>query len=148
MAGIRVIVADSGRATFYELASRRGRLQELGSMTNPAARKHERDLGSGAPGRVMNRMGGVRHAYQAHDSIKGHAAGEFARALARRIAAAPRDRQIMIVAAPRLLSAIRQRLPKGIAARVVSELAHDLVDLPRDELQRRIRDQLSTFEAV
>jgi protein required for attachment to host cells len=67
----------------------------------------------------------------------------FARVLAdeleRRRAAGEFDR-IAIVAEPRMLGAIRQRLPHQLAAAVSLEVAKDLTKLPLDELRTAIAE--------
>jgi protein required for attachment to host cells len=143
MTAIHVIVADSARADFYEMDSATARLRKIRVMTNPAARKHERDLASGAPGRVLNRMGGVRHALQQHQTPKEHAAAKFSQALARAIAADVGDHRFLLVAAPRLLGAIRRPLAKLAGERIIGELPRDLIDLPRAQLQQRVQEQLT-----
>lgn len=142
MSGLCVFVTDASRADIYDLESPRSRLRKNGSIVNPVARRHDRDLGSDAPGRVLNRMGGVRQAYQPRIPLKRRAAESFARIVAEAISAAAQNHDIVLVAAPRQMGTIRRSLTAPVLARIVGELRHDLVDLPQLQLQRRIRKQL------
>ena len=51
--GIRIVVADQSQARIYSAGARR--LKLLGSLSDPRARLHDRDLGSDRPGRVFDR---------------------------------------------------------------------------------------------
>lgn len=143
MPGYRVVVADTTRAKLFMLEAPGMPLRHLGSIKNPFTGKHDRDIGSDAPGRVMSRQGnGVRRtALQARHSPKQHATEQFARLLAARLttdAKVDRDDVFVLVSAPRFLAELRSRLPATVQRRVVRELKRDLVDLPRGELKARV----------
>lgn len=148
VAELRIVVANNTRATFYRWEAERSTLRQTKVIGNSMGRQREGDVRSDAPGRVMNRLGGVRHAYQQHQTAKDHARGEFARAIAREIARQPSEARIVLVAAPRMLSALRKPLPKLIADRVVGALERDLVGMPRALLRSRILDFLSETPAA
>ena len=89
--------------------------------------------------------GGRRTALQARRTHKQHATEQFARQLAERVASAAHNGHgggIVLVAAPRLLSEIRGRLPKSAQTHVVGELPRDLIDLPISELRQRLIEVL------
>jgi protein required for attachment to host cells len=141
MSAIRVIVADTSVADLYDLPARRAALQKVGSIVNAEAARHERDLGSGPPGRVGNRTTGVRHALQARQSQKQHVTERFVRRLARAAgvdARSPGIDGLVLVASPRLLSAVKSQLPKSARSRVIGEVRRNLVDAPTVELRQQV----------
>ncbi|MCC6172196.1 MAG: host attachment protein [Gammaproteobacteria bacterium] len=142
MGTIRVIVADTSGADLYDLPARRAALQKVGSIANEGAARHERDLGSGPPGRVLNRIAGARHTLQPRESQKQHATARFARTLARAAgvnARSPGVDGLVLVASPRFLSAVKSHLPKSTLSRVIGEVRLNLVEAPRSELQQHVR---------
>jgi protein required for attachment to host cells len=143
MPGFRVLVADTAHAKFFELEAPGEPLRHTESVANPYTGKHDRDLGTDAPGHVMSRQGdGARRtALQPRHSHKQHATEQFARLLAERLTTAahahPHDRFVLVIA-PRFLSEVRARLPDMVRQRVIRELKRDLVDMPRLDLQARV----------
>ena len=140
MGSVRVIVADTKRADLYELAEPRAALQAIGTIANEAFGKHERDLGSGPPGRMMG-SGGARTSLQPRHTHKQHATDQFARLLARAVAThgrAPGVDGVVLVAAPRFLAAVKSHLSKTASARVIGEVRRDLVDVPKLVLRAQV----------
>ena len=124
MPGYRVLVADTRHAKIFEMETPRAPLRFLEAIENPHAGKHERDLVSDAPGRLMTRSGGGARSASLtpRSSQKEHAMTRFARLLARRMsseARADKDAGLVLVAAPRLdlqrrvAAAVR---PTGVSA--------------------------------
>ena len=145
MAGFHVLVADLSKADLYTLPSRRGGLSKTKGFVNTAARRPERALGSGAPGRVMS-SGGVRHAFEARSTMKQHVEEQFVRRVTasvdKALAAEPSSR-LILVAAPRLLGLYRRFLPEAVLGRLTIEIRHDLGKTPFAELQERVRAALA-----
>jgi protein required for attachment to host cells len=147
MAVFRILVADTAHAKFFTLEAPGGPMKHLGSLANPYTGKHDRDLGTDAPGRSMSRAGnGVRRtALQPRRSHKQHAVGQFARLLADRIkddAKRDRDDLFVLVIAPRFLTEVRAHLPASLQRRIVREVKRDLVDMPRGDLRARVATAL------
>lgn len=143
MPGYRVLVADTRHAKIFEMDTPTARLRFLDAVDNPYTAKHDRDLGSDAPGRVMTRTGsGVRRtALQPHSDHKQHAVTQFARLLARRMsneAKADKLAALVMVAAPRFMSELQGQMSQETKKRVIRELRRDLIDVPRLDLQRRV----------
>lgn len=141
MSAIRVIVADTSVADLYDLPARRAALQKVGSIVNAESGRHERDLGSGPPGRVGNRATGLRHALQARRTHKQHVTERFVRRLARAAgvnARSPGVDGLVLVASPRLLAAVKSQLPKSALSRVIGEVRRNLVDAPTQDLRQHV----------
>jgi protein required for attachment to host cells len=147
---MRVVVGDQGEARFYDLARAGAPLRLTGSLTNPAAHLHNRDLKSDREGRIFSR---VRAAGQRRGTVTRHAAGGersprkrdaqlFAKRIARDLSAASRagdfDR-LILVAGPAFLGLLRAALPKHLKSAVVAEVAKDLVHLPKSALRSHLR---------
>jgi protein required for attachment to host cells len=143
MSGYRIVVADSAHAKLFMLEAPGAPMTHLASIANPFTGKHDRDLGTDAPGRSMSRAGnGVRRtALQPRRSHKQHAVGQFARLLADRIqddAKRDRDDLFVLVIAPRFLAEVRTHLSASLQRRIVREVKRDLVDAPRGDLKARV----------
>ncbi len=51
---MRIVVADRSEARFYDVVTFTGALRPAGTLTDPKAHLHERDLVSDRPGRVFD----------------------------------------------------------------------------------------------
>jgi protein required for attachment to host cells len=145
---IRIVAADQGQARFYDVA-RTGTLRPAGSLDNPAAHLHDRDLKSDRPGRVFDRAPAAgqrrgtvaRHAAGSDRSPRKHQAELFAKRIARELGAASRAGDfdgLVLVAGPSFLGLLRAALPKRLRSDVVAEVPKDLVHLPKPALQSRL----------
>lgn len=146
MSAIRVVVADTARAEIFEMDGAHAPLRKLSTLTNPFAARHERDLGADAPGRVVNRQGGVQHALAPRHLLKQQATEKFARLLAERITEEtkrPELTGVMLVIAPRFLALVQSHLPKNAKRRIIGEVKRNLVESRRLELQRRVEAGLA-----
>jgi protein required for attachment to host cells len=135
---MRIVVADQSEARFYDTGSLTGRLQLSGTLTDPQAHLHERDLVSDRPGRVFDhaappsgRRGAVaHHSTGGERSARAHAAASFARQVAQALEVATREHhidRIVLMAAPAFLGLLRAALPRAVKKAVVAEVHKDLV---------------------
>lgn len=141
MSTIRVLVANKTKAELYDLPTRRSALKPVRSFVNPAGTKRESALGTSRPGRVMNRSGGVRQAYQSKHSIKEHAEEDLVRVVAAALVAYLKrgsGARMVLVAAPQTLGVYRRHLPAAVRQRVILEIQRDLNKLPVATLHKRV----------
>lgn len=141
MSTIQIVVANRGSARFYECAPPAAALAALEELQNPGLGTHERDLVSARSGRVRNRSAGRPQALASRTPARTHAVERFARTIARRIGAQADARHqdtLILVAEPRLLGSIRERLSKASRGRLAATLPLDLVHEAPDDLQRRL----------
>lgn len=142
----RIVVADQGEARFYDVARPGTPLRAAGSLVNPDAHRHDRDFRSDRPGRVFDRAPAAgqrrgatgRHATGGERRPRKRAAELFARRIARELGTGSRAGQygdLVLVAGPAFLGLLRAALPKYLKARVVAEVAKDLVHRPKSALQ-------------
>ena len=99
-----------------------------------------RDIGTDAPGRTMNSIGGQRSAM---DQTDWHDQEEqrFLRDLLGRLDAAlnrGRTKSLIVVAPPRALGVLRPAYSHALRAAVRGEIDKDLVNLPLPEIERHL----------
>lgn len=144
MSTVKVFVADTRQTHIFEMPSPTGTLRKITTLENPYTAHHERDLGADAPGRQMSRAGGGKRvtALQGRTTLKQHATLQFAKLLARSVAGearTPSVKGVVLVASPRLMALLDEHLPQTIQRRVLARIRRDLVDVPRLELQKRVK---------
>lgn len=144
MSTVKVFVADSRQAHVFEMPSPTGTLRKIITLENPYTGKHERDLGADAPGRQMSRAAGGRRvtALQGRSTLKQHAAELFVKLLARSVSAEARTpgvKGVVLVASPKLMGLLEAQLPKTVQKRAIAQVRRDLVDVPRLDLQKRVK---------
>ena len=136
MDGLWVVVADEAVARILELPRPGGELQEVQTLTDPAAQAQRADLRRDAEGR---RAGNVTTSAGQDEAQRE--AESFATIVATRLADARRAgryERLRIVAAPRFLGLLRKALPREVAECVVDDEDKDLVQLDRRSLTERL----------
>jgi protein required for attachment to host cells len=124
-----VVVADQSQARFFDSIGERPNLKSAGMLSDPAARKTEKDLVSSAPGSAVT--GGHGHySLPPKHSHKDHEVDLFARQIAEKLASdasAGQFDELAIMAAPHFLGILRKALSADLHKRVKLEVHHDLV---------------------
>lgn len=136
-----VVVADRGHARIFSSSGPRAGLQELDALTHPAARLHDRDLVSDAPGRSFDSGGQGRHAMSSQTEPRQHEAEVFARRVGEHLDSARQRRlfeKLILVASPEFLGLLRKLMTQPTADRVVATVNKNLVQHDTEE----IRDHL------
>lgn len=156
---VRIVVADQSEARFYDTGSLAAALQLTGTLTDPKAHLHERDLVSDRPGRVFDhavppagRRGAVaHHSTGSERSAREHAAVSFARQVAQALEVATREHhvdRIVLMAAPAFLGLLREALPRAVKKVLVAEVHKDLVhqsdEVVREHLPREAFKELTS----
>ena len=133
-----IVAADESRARVLQVMDRDQRLQEIEDLVNPEGRAHERDLQQDAEPRFsghggVGKPGGRSTSGPASDrETKGaneHAAETFAREVGRYLDHARvehRYDQLVLVAPPKFLGALRKELHKEVEKLVADELPKNL----------------------
>jgi protein required for attachment to host cells len=128
-----VLVADSGRARIFELASKKGPLKELKDFANLEGRLREGELTSDRPGMAFSSKGhSSGHPMQAGQSAASAASNEFAKTLVADLKAgldAQKYERLVLVMPPAFLGQLRShldhRLEKVVAASVDKDLTSE-----------------------
>ncbi len=139
---IKILIADHGRACLYETARYGGPLLPLDVLINPAARLHERELGTDAPGRAFNRASGARQAYSQPDRFRSAAASTFARQICKLLDKSLRGGDcegVVLVAAPSLLSELQHALPAAVRHKLLGHVGKDLVKHSTAHVAKQLR---------
>lgn len=141
MSHIRIVVADQAEAIFYDASSLDVRPREVGRISDPLARKHDRDLVSDRPGRTYESVGGARHALERENDPRHQEAVRFARRISCRLDDALKRGefgQLVVAAGPPFLGLMRQELSQQVKKRVVLEIGKDLVHGAVEDLRRHL----------
>jgi len=142
-----IIIADGGQARFVR-PSGNGALHTVSAIESPTAHKRSAELGSDHPGATMHSRSSARHALAPRRDPHDMAEEAFARFIAEQVnaafAAGTAD-QLLLVAPPRTLNTVRERLGKTAAAALAGTLGKDLVKTPDHELQPHLRQFLDVL---
>jgi protein required for attachment to host cells len=146
-----LIVADEAVAHVYEWQDSKKQLQEVETLTHPAAHAQEADLrrdaqGRNAQGRTVGHARGIVSSVTSSASLDlEHREGvEFANRVSEWLAQARRDgrfQNLKVAAAPRFLGLLRQSMTPEVASVVLDEVPKDLVHESRADLERRFLEQ-------
>lgn len=134
---VRIVVADQSEARFYDLGGH-NTVTLVGQLTDPLAHLHNRDLVSDRPGRKFDhapltegrRGATAHHATGGESSPRKHEAESFARRIAADLEQAHRRGDfdsLILMSGPAFLGLLRAALPEALRARVVAEVAKDLL---------------------
>lgn len=148
MATTWIIAADSSRAKVLQVADREHKLLEVDDLVNAQARLQDRDLntdaeprfnghgGVGKPG--SSSTGGPASDREAQGAVE-HSVRTFAKEIGRYLEQARtqhRYDELVIVAPPKFLGAVRKELGKEVEKLVVDELPKDLSWFNAREIER------------
>jgi protein required for attachment to host cells len=137
-----VVVADHRHCQCYATDRLKPPWTNIASLVNPSASVAEHDLGSDAPGRVLNRGSGAHQAYAPPSSIHEEALRKFVRAIADWMAQRTAEEGVVsvaLVAEPRLLHEIKQACSPAVRHKVALELPKDLTHATLPDLAERLR---------
>ena len=147
MATTWIVAADSSRARVLQVLVREQKLQEIQSMVNPQGRMRDRDLqadgaprwsghgGMGAPGAASTSGPGSDREEQGPAQ---HAVELFAKEIGRFLVQARNEHrydELVLVAPPRFLGALRGELGKEVERLVTEDLPKNLSWLSERELE-------------
>lgn len=139
MATTWIIAADESRARVLQVTGREQRLTEIEDLVNPAGRMQDKELQTDAEPRFNGRPGGGPGSdREAHGAVE-HSVGVFAREVGRYLDKARMEHrydQLVLVAPPKFLGALRKELDKEVEKLVADELPKDLAWFNAREIER------------
>ena len=127
MATTWIIAADSSRAKVLQVADREQKLLEVDDLVNPQGRLQDRELETDAEPR-FNPTGGPASDREAKGAVE-HSVKAFAKEIGRYLEQARNQHrydELVIVAPPKFLGAVRKELGKEVEKLVVDEIPKDL----------------------
>lgn len=140
-----VLIADGGHAKVLESKRPGSELVPIDDMIISVELPANRDIGTDRPGRSFESHGRGRHAMESptdpHRALKRGFARKLGKALQTKLVENRFDR-LVLVAPPPALGDLRAVLPKSVRAKIVAELAQDLVKTPHDQLPRHLKGVL------
>jgi len=157
-----VVVADEARARFLAVRDNRGayrgseafpssqpapkgELEEVASLTNPAARLSDADLETDRPGATADRKGDAMHAYEPPNSVRDVEAKRFARDVAGELEQARqagRMDRFYLLAAPDFLGLLRDAMGKTLQAALVADQPKDLSGRSTADIRAALPERL------
>ncbi len=138
MATTWIVAADESRARVLQVARPEQRLLEIEDMLNPEGRLQDRDLQSDAEPRFSGRTGSGPASDPEAEGAVEHSAKLFAKEVGRYLEKARTEQrfdELVLVAPPKFLGALRQELDKEVKKLVVDELPKDLSWFSARELE-------------
>lgn len=149
MATTWILAADESRARVLQVTGREQRLTEIDGLVNPAGRAQDRELETDAEPRFSGHGGlgkpgdsptsGPPSDPERQGAVE-HSAHAFAKEIARYLDKARVERrydQLVLVAPPKFLGALRKELHKEVAKLVADERPKDLAGFNAREIERR-----------
>lgn len=125
-----VLVADSARARLFEQLPGEKELREIADFPNPDGRAHDRELTTDARTRLYDKgHTGESHSTGPEVDAVDHAVELFAKDLVERLEKGRNDHRydrVALIAAPRFLGKLRDKMGKDLRALVGQELDKDL----------------------
>ena len=140
---IWVVVADQSRARMFAMHGRWGSLEEVDNLVHPEGRLHDQDLNADRPGRSFDTMGDGRHGMSKRHSPKEMEAIRFAAEITQRVALAYHKgafKQLVLIAPPRFLALLRERLPQAVSHCVILCEDKNLTRDDADSIREHIRN--------
>lgn len=144
---IHALVADTRSIRVFEASGRAAAAPtEVAVLRNFDAGRHERDLVSDRPGRVINGASGRHQAFEPKASAMEHAMQVWLKQVGPAIRELIESRHgdaVVLVASPRMLPSLRRSLPASIRKRVAGEVPLDLAKASLADLKRRLRPAMA-----
>jgi len=145
MSSTWIVVADSARARLFELGRSRDELRELDDLINADARLPDRELTSDDSGRAFDSFGAGRHAMEDKISLKDQAIINFAAYINEQLLTALNERKfnkLILIADPRFLGILRDKLDDHIQKIVSTEIPKDLTRHPISDIASHLPEHL------
>jgi protein required for attachment to host cells len=140
-----VLIADGGHAKVLEIDTQRRVLKPRADMNMSIELPPSRELLSDRPVRTYESIGHARHAKG--DKVDPHR--ELKRAFAKAVGKELEVRlvdgcfeRLVVVAPPAAMGDLREALPKKVRAKVIGEVAQDLIKTPKARLWPHLQDVL------
>ncbi len=141
-----ILVADNGRARFFNADSPTSSLNELEDWTHPEGRLHEQKMTSDLPGSDSGTGGSAeRHAYQDKIEPKLQESIDFAKRIARHLETARNAKhfeQLLIVSEPSFLGILRQELSDQTRKLVCFELDKNITTHSLEDIRGHLPEYL------
>ncbi|PMR75713.1 host attachment protein [Billgrantia endophytica] len=136
-----IVVADAARARVFTRDALK--LQEKESLVHPEGRLHEGDLVTGRSAEVHDSMSTTSRSTSGDSVATDHEANIFAKQVAERVYKARVDNtmeKLILVAPPRFLGLLRDKLDGPSSKLIIHSLAKDLTKASLIDIQEAVSD--------
>jgi protein required for attachment to host cells len=141
-----ILVADSSRARLFEVLDRHETLREIEDLVNPAGRQGGRDLRTDARGRYFGKGEQLQgHTAMPNTDPMTHESELFAKTVTQHLEQARnahRYERLCLIAAPKFLGLLREKLSKDALAMVHESLDKDISGMDERAVQDYVREKL------
>jgi protein required for attachment to host cells len=137
-----VLVADSGQARILELQRKPYEFRQVSELVSPSQHQPTRELVSDACGRSFHVQGPGSHVKLPRSDPHDQAEEAFVESLAGTLDKAVRlgaFDDLVLIADPKTMGRLRREMSRAVAARVTQEHTLDLVGMPLNTLEPRVR---------
>jgi len=141
-----ILVADSGHARILELRKKPREFHQVQELISESQHLSSRDLVSDASGRAFHAKGPMSHSKRQRSDAHDLAEQAFSRMLVGKLEKAANLKafeHLVLIADPKTLGRVRQYMSKSLSGMVTNELNLDVVGLPLDSLQKKVRSLLN-----
>lgn len=142
-----ILIADAGTAHVVANSGKTSDLAMVDDIRLEGNPSPGRDLAADRPGRAFDRAGDGRHGMEPSTAPRAVEQERFAReitAVLDEAAQQQRYDRLVLVAPPKFMGLLRDRLPAGVALKVSAELTKDLTKLSIHELPPHLATVLNT----
>jgi len=146
MSNILVVVADTTCARIFKATSSKGPLEEKEVLVHPENRLSEKDLISDRKGSAFSSHGSSQSTYSKHTDTKDQGTKEFINEIndyLLKLESKNEFKQLIIIAAPKLLGALKKQLNSGLQKRITYELNKNIAKLNADEIRSHLPKYLA-----
>lgn len=136
-----ILVADAARARLFELPKKGANLTEIACYTHPDGRTPGCHPAHGRLPRAQESNSAARHAIEPRTTLREKNAKKFAVALSdvvQRGRLEGRYDELVLMAPPRFLGTLHDRLDEQTRKCVVGEIGNDFLKLSPDELRTHL----------
>ncbi len=138
------VIADGGRARFVERDGN-GEFRTLASFVSSELHDRSHDLGLDRPARVKESANTARHAVEPRRDLHVAAKEDFVKTVAQEIDTAhgrKRFDKLVLVAPPRVLTELREKLSDAMAKLAADSVQKDLTKVPDHDLAEHLKPSL------
>jgi protein required for attachment to host cells len=141
-----ILVADSGHARILELRKKPREFHQVQELVSESQHLNSRDMVSDASGRAFHAKGPMSHSKRQRSDAHDLAEQAFSRMLVGKLEKAANLKafeHLVLIADPKTLGRVRQYMSKALSGMVTNELNLDVVGMPLDLLQKKVRSLLN-----
>lgn len=143
MPKILALVANQSHARLYGADSLHDIPLEIEDFSNAIARYQEQDLVSDSPGKSMTPRGQYPHPMGKEQETRHHNLEVFAKNIVAELERMLQNNtgtQLFLIAPPKFLGILRNKLVPSLQKHIAGEIAKDVTDIPAADVSRYLKE--------